>query len=71
RALCSLSDLVAMAQPLLAPSGRLIAMKGPDGLREYQDEQARLHQEGWTLKSHRLTLPVSKAERCLIELQRS
>lgn len=70
RALCSLGELVALAEPFLACDGRLVAMKGPEGNRELFEHQAGLEKEGWSAVLHNLKLPVSGAERCLIELTR-
>lgn len=70
RALTSLEDLVAMAEPFLAPGGRLVAMKGPEGELEFSASRNRLGVSGWSLALHRLVLPRSGAQRCLIELSR-
>jgi len=70
RALCSLAELIALAEPFLASSGRLVAMKGPEGSREFSEQQEPLRQAGWSAVLHRLHLPLSGAERCLIELTR-
>ncbi len=70
RALCSLDDLVALAGPFLGPGGRLVAMKGPEGQRELSEQFDHLKQKGWSASLHRLNLPVSGAERCLVELVR-
>ena len=70
RALCSLGDLVTLAEPFLACGGRLVAMKGPEGSREFSDQQDALKAAGWSAVLHRLTLPLSGAERCLVELSR-
>lgn len=70
RALCSLGELITLAGPFLAPGGRLVAMKGPEGKREFFEQQESLKQQGWSAFLHNLKLPVSKAERCLIELTR-
>jgi 16S rRNA (guanine527-N7)-methyltransferase len=70
RAVTSLSDLVAMAKPFLAPSGRLIAMKGPEGELEFAERRESLQREGWTARLHRLVLPCSGSERSLIELMK-
>lgn len=70
RALCSLGELVELAKPFLAPGGRLVAMKGPEGNREFTDQREILEREGWTVFLHNLKLPVSGAERCLIEMTR-
>jgi 16S rRNA (guanine527-N7)-methyltransferase len=70
RALCPLADLAELAGPLLAPGGRLVAMKGPEGCFEFIEHQEALQQRGWSGVSHNLELPVSGAARCLIELAR-
>ncbi len=70
RALTSLEDLVAMAEPFLSPGGRLVAMKGPEGELEFSASRNRLSVSGWSLALHRLVLPRSGAQRCLIELSR-
>ncbi len=70
RALCSLGGLIALAGPFLAPGGRLVAMKGPEGHLEFLAQQDLLKQQGWNATLHKLKLPVSRAERCLIELTR-
>lgn len=70
RALCPLGELVALAEPFLTPGGRLVAMKGPEGQRELSEQHDLLKREGWSASLHRLTLPASGAERCLVELSR-
>ena len=70
RALCSLTELLALAEPFLAPGGRLLAMKGPEGHRELLEHRDFLVRGGWSAVLHNLKLPVSGAERCLIELTR-
>lgn len=70
RALTSLDDLVAMAEPFLASGGRLVAMKGPEAEQEYALHRDRLGEAGWRAFLHPLVLPCSGAKRCLIELSR-
>jgi 16S rRNA (guanine527-N7)-methyltransferase len=70
RALCGLDALLDMAKPFLAPDGKLVAMKGPDGFREFSVLQEKLQQDGWTASLTRLNLPVSHSERCLIHVSR-
>jgi len=70
RALTSLDELVAMAEPFLAQGGRLVAMKGPEGEQEYAACRNRLGNAGWKALLHPLVLPRSGAHRCLIELLR-
>lgn len=70
RALGSLELLVALAGPCLAPDGRLVAMKGPDWREELDAGRDELTNAGWTVRSHELELPVSRAGRCLLEFAR-
>lgn len=70
RALTSLEDLVVMAEPFLQAGGRLVAMKGPEGEQEFLAYRKRLCESGWNIALHRLVLPRSGAQRCLIELAR-
>jgi 16S rRNA (guanine527-N7)-methyltransferase len=69
RALCSLGELQAMARPFLAPGGRLLAMKGPGGSEEIAGLTGKAKESGWSVTMHRLKLPVSGADRCLIEIE--
>ena len=71
RALCSLEELLIMAKPFLAPGGRLLAMKGPDGDKELVGLGETLQDTGWSVTVHRLKLPVSGAVRSLIEVEYS
>jgi 16S rRNA (guanine527-N7)-methyltransferase len=70
RALCPLDELISLAEPFLAPGGRLVAMKGPDGQHEFSEQHDLLEKNGWSVVLHQLELPVSGAGRCLIELTR-
>jgi 16S rRNA (guanine527-N7)-methyltransferase len=70
RALCGLTDLLVLAEPFLQSGGRLVAMKGPEGHRELAALQERLQRDGWAVFLHSLKLPLSGAERCLVELCR-
>ncbi len=70
RALCSLQELVVLAEPFLAPGGRLVAMKGPEGESEFLGQKKALQESGWSIKLQRLILPKTKSVRCLIELSR-
>ena len=69
RALCTLGELQAMARPFLAPGGRLMAMKGPGGSEEIAALSGQSRESGWSATVHRLKLPVSGADRCLIEIE--
>lgn len=64
RAFSELGAFVRLARPLLAPGGRLLAMKGrlePNELAQIQGEPVKLLQ-------HRLQVPGLAAERHLLEL---
>ncbi len=70
RALSRLDQVVTLAAPFLAPGGRLIAMKGPEGRDEVLECGESLAREGWSVHLHERLLPVSGARRCLVELTR-
>lgn len=70
RALCGLAELVRLAAPFLAVGGRLVAMKGREADQELAGLQELLQREGWRVCRHQFTLPLSGAERCLVELSR-
>ena len=72
RALGSLSMLAKLAAPVLVPKGRLIAMKGAEGLAELAAAQSELAERGFVCTAQqRLLLPVSGAERCLLVLEKT
>lgn len=72
RALASLPLLARLAAPCLAPGGRLIAMKGAEGVAELAAAEGELAVLGFTcVTQHLLRLPISRAERCLLVLERS
>lgn len=67
RAFSSLREILALAGPLLAANGQVVAMKGADGLEELADSEKSIERAGFkcqrTLQMH---LPQSKAQRCLL-----
>jgi 16S rRNA (guanine527-N7)-methyltransferase len=67
RALSSLADFVAYAGHLVAPGGRLLAMKG----KRPDDEISALPKSFRALAVHRLSIPGLTDERHLVELIRS
>lgn len=67
RAFADLPALLRIARPLLAPAGRVLAMKG----REPGAELLRLAGEDVAWWCHRLEVPGLAAERCLIVLEPS
>lgn len=69
RALCSLEQLLDLAEPLLSVDGCLLAMKGPDGDREVAALEDRLKRSGGSAMVHPFKLPFSGAERRLVEVR--
>lgn len=68
RAFSSLELLTELAQPLLRAGGRLLAMKGPEGEREWR--AAEPHCPGWRCcRLQHVTLPFSSAQRQLLVLE--
>lgn len=67
RAFARLKDFVDLTQPLLAPGGRWLAMKG----RLDEGELAEVDSRQYALQRHRLTVPGLEAERHLIEIRRN
>lgn len=67
RALAPLDELVQLADPWLAPEGRLLAMKGPGA----ESELASLSTEVVLVARHRLHIPDLDAERYLVVLKRA
>ncbi len=68
RAFADLPTLLRIARPLLAPAGRVLAMKG----REPGAELLRLaSDEDVVWRCHRLAVPGLAAERCLVVLEPS
>jgi 16S rRNA (guanine527-N7)-methyltransferase len=71
RAVASLPTLAGWGLPLLRPSGRLIAMKGPEGEAELASVEKELRLSGAQCTDlRRLRLPVSGAERLLLVFTR-
>ena len=68
RAFSGLPQLFELACPCLRPGGRIIAMKGPEGMRELQQAEESLKRHGLTcLRVHDITLPGSGSERKILE----
>jgi 16S rRNA (guanine527-N7)-methyltransferase len=82
RALCSLPDFIGMALPLLAPAGRLLAMKGRRAEAEaeiaqcaggYPPEGAPDREEGGqplSIAMRAYILPFEETERTLVTIER-
>jgi len=69
RALCSLEELLDLAEPFLSVDGCLLAMKGPGGDREVAVLEDRLKRSGGSVVVHPFTLPFSGAGRRLVEVR--
>jgi len=69
RALTSLVNLAKLAKPFLTEGGRLLAMKGPEAEQELKSCRHELYEQGWTINCYGLTLELSKARRCLVEMR--
>ncbi|RPE79926.1 16S rRNA (guanine(527)-N(7))-methyltransferase RsmG [Vulcaniibacterium tengchongense] len=66
RALATLAQILQLGGHLLAPHGRLLAMKGA-----HPDEEIAALPPGWrVLRAHRLAVPGLAAERHLVEVGR-
>jgi 16S rRNA (guanine527-N7)-methyltransferase len=67
RAFARLEQFVALAAPLLAGCGRMIAMKGPAVAEELKEGEENLRKLGFEIKDiHPYTLPLDLGERNLI-----
>jgi 16S rRNA (guanine527-N7)-methyltransferase len=70
RAFTDLPTFAALALPCLAPGGRIVAMKGPEGHSELQAAREGLERLGVFCREVRsLVLPASGARRCLVVLR--
>lgn len=68
RAFASLPEILALAEPLLATQGQLIAMKGAEGVREWEETKNMpgVMQRFGFRHMEILSLPISKARRVLL-----
>lgn len=67
RAFSRLEQFAALAAPLLAESGRLVAMKGPAVAEEMKDGEDGLRRLGFEIESvHNYILPLDLGERNLV-----
>lgn len=66
RAFASLKDFAELCGGLLAPGGRLLAMKGAPPQQELADLPAGFH----VMAVHALQVPGLDAERCLVEIEK-
>jgi 16S rRNA (guanine527-N7)-methyltransferase len=69
RAFSSLERFVLLARPLLAAGGRIVAMKGDEGEREWKEARSALARQGLKGKLHPFILPWSGSARFLIVMQ--
>lgn len=71
RAFAPLENIISLAEPLLAPDGQVIAMKGADGLEEASSASQVMKEAGFVCKrAVQLELPQSKAKRVLLFIAR-
>lgn len=71
RAFASIKDFILHARPCLKRDGRLIAMKGPEGEREFRNQEMDVRKLGLVLdKLHRFSLPLAAGERQLLIFHR-
>ncbi|OEU75450.1 MAG: 16S rRNA (guanine(527)-N(7))-methyltransferase RsmG [Desulfuromonadales bacterium C00003068] len=67
RAFAPLKDILALAKPLLAMNGIVVAMKGADGLAELAESEQYLQEDGFHCqRTVKLRLPRSQAKRTLL-----
>lgn len=67
RAFSSLREIVQLSSSWLAPGGRVLAMKGPEGEGELEGGKAFLDEAGMRIDAiHKYSLPFSKSERQVI-----
>lgn len=72
RAFAPLEDILRLAEPLLAPEGEVIAMKGAEGLEEMKNSIQWLQAAGFECKKIvQFQLPESRAQRVLMLIARS
>jgi len=72
RAFSSLRDIVRFAAPWLAPTGKILAMKGPDGRDEWQRQAADIIPFGFVLSDvYDYQLPRSASQRQVLVLKKS
>jgi 16S rRNA (guanine527-N7)-methyltransferase len=70
RAFADLATFATLARPLLRPTGRIMAMKGPEGRKELEAARGSLEKSGLCCRQvDALRLPVCAAERTLIVLE--
>ncbi|SHI67647.1 16S rRNA m(7)G-527 methyltransferase [Desulfatibacillum alkenivorans DSM 16219] len=67
RALSDLSAILSWACPMLAPKGRIIAMKGPKGAQELDElDKSPLNNPPLKARVEEYSLPIEKAKRSLV-----
>ena len=69
RALSSFRDLLILGRPFVGSGGRFLAMKGPGAAKEVSAAEDLIKRNGWIVTMHHLTLPLSGAKRCLVEVE--
>lgn len=72
RAFAPLEEILRLAEPLLAPGGEVIAMKGAEGLEELSAADRLLSEVGFSYQRIvQLQLPESRAQRVLLIFART
>ena len=70
RAFSNIEEFVGLSSGLLAAGGKIICMKGPQGVNELTDFQQHALSKEYTAELQKAQLPFSKAERILVILRR-
>jgi 16S rRNA (guanine527-N7)-methyltransferase len=70
RAFSNIEVFVGLSSDLLSPDGKIICMKGPQGVKELKDFQQHTVSKEYTAELKKMYLPFSKAERILVVLKK-
>lgn len=71
RAFRNIEEFVGLSSDLLSPGGKIICMKGPQGVKELKDFQQHALSKEFAAELQKTRLPFSKAERILVILRDS
>ena len=70
RAFSNIEEFVGLSSELLSHDGKIICMKGPQGMKELKDFQQHIVSKEYTAELKKMYLPFSKAERILVVLKK-
>jgi 16S rRNA (guanine527-N7)-methyltransferase len=70
RAFSTIEEFVGLSSDLLRHGGKIICMKGPQGVKELKDFQQHIVSKEFTAELKRMYLPFSKAERIFVVLKK-